>query len=127
MVHRNFDHGHLFIINGDLTKLACDAILVPTDDNFRIESYWHDVVPHERLPLQWGTDSVMRLPTEFRKDSADKGKVGVWLANIGFAGDQSGFDAYESTIREYITAARARLSRDRTGCTGGPNLALHCR
>ena len=25
--------GHVFVINGDLTKLACDAILVPTDAN----------------------------------------------------------------------------------------------
>jgi len=25
--------GHLYIINGDLTRLACDAVLVPTDKN----------------------------------------------------------------------------------------------
>ena len=29
--------GHLFIINGDLTKVACDAILIPTDERFKIE------------------------------------------------------------------------------------------
>lgn len=36
--------GHLFIINGDLTKLACDAVLLPTDESFRIEDAWHDLV-----------------------------------------------------------------------------------
>lgn len=101
--------GHLFIINGDLTQLACDAILVPTDDNFWIEPYWRDVVPHEKLPLQWGTESVISLPAAFHTDFADKDKVAVWLGNIGVAGDQSGFDSYESTIREYIAAAKSAV------------------
>lgn len=32
--------GHVFIINGDLTKIACDALLIPTDGAVNITASW---------------------------------------------------------------------------------------
>lgn len=32
--------GHLFIMNGDLTKVACDAILIPTDAGLGFTLSW---------------------------------------------------------------------------------------
>ncbi len=32
--------GHLFVVAGDVTKLHCDAWLLPTDDAFHVEAGW---------------------------------------------------------------------------------------
>lgn len=32
--------GHLFLVNGDLTRLACDAWLLPTDRQLTVEAAW---------------------------------------------------------------------------------------
>ncbi|KUI34667.1 hypothetical protein AU195_09085 [Mycobacterium sp. IS-1496] len=37
--------GHLFVAHGDLTKLACDAILVPCDSAGNVNAAWRDVLP----------------------------------------------------------------------------------
>lgn len=35
--------GHLFIVQGDLTKLSCDGILVPCDDMGNVSRWWFDM------------------------------------------------------------------------------------
>lgn len=65
--------GHLFIINGDLTKLACDAVLVPTDEDFVIEAPWKPLVRDHELPDSWGSSLVLPLGREEKKPR-------VWLA-----------------------------------------------
>ncbi|MGE2736086.1 SIR2 family protein [Mycolicibacterium vaccae] len=37
--------GHLFVAQGDLTKLACDAVLVPCDSDMDINSVWSPILP----------------------------------------------------------------------------------
>jgi hypothetical protein len=37
--------GHLFIVRSDLTRLACDAWLVPTDAWLTVEAPWRDSLP----------------------------------------------------------------------------------
>lgn len=106
-------YGHLFIINGDLTKIACDAILIPTDGSFRIEPYWRGVVTRDCLPLDWGRRSVIELPDEFRSDSTDGDKIAVWLGNIGQVGDHSGFKIFEGKIREFIINAKSVCATER--------------
>lgn len=41
--------GHLFVTQGDLTRVWCDAWLLPTDQNLFISPYW--LRPHVRTPL----------------------------------------------------------------------------
>lgn len=38
--------GHLFVVRGDLTQLACDAWLLPTSRSLWIESHWLDRATH---------------------------------------------------------------------------------
>ncbi|MDO3634464.1 SIR2 family protein [Mycolicibacterium arseniciresistens] len=105
--------GHLFIINGDLTRIACDAILIPTDSSFRIEPYWRAVVTHDALPLNWELRPLIELPAKFRVDTADSDKIAVWLGNIGQFGNKSGFETFEATIREFIITAKSACDTDR--------------
>ncbi len=57
--------GHVFIVQGDLLQLACDAWLLPSDRALRVEADWHreaaqDVVDRDNLlrakpPNGWGS------------------------------------------------------------------------
>lgn len=52
--------GHLFVAQGDLTKLACDAVLVPCDAAMNINSVWSPILPdgfHRGNHSNW-----LRLP-----------------------------------------------------------------
>lgn len=37
--------GHLFVAQGDLTRLACDALVIPCDTAFNVNKVWADVLP----------------------------------------------------------------------------------
>ncbi|MDZ4264306.1 MAG: hypothetical protein U1D00_01130, partial [Mycobacterium sp.] len=37
--------GHLFVTRGDLTKLACDGILIPCDSAGHVNPVWTDMLP----------------------------------------------------------------------------------
>ncbi|MBB2770726.1 UNVERIFIED_ORG: hypothetical protein GGE11_001639 [Mycolicibacterium obuense] len=37
--------GHLFVAHGDLTKLACDAIVIPCDSAGNVNAVWREVLP----------------------------------------------------------------------------------
>jgi hypothetical protein len=68
--------GHLFVARGDLRELACDALLVPTDDACHVGGDWADLVPvgvrpSGRWPEEpWALDSAEERPSAPR----------VWLA-----------------------------------------------
>ena len=42
--------GHLFVTRGDLTKLACDGILIPCDSAGNVNPVWTDVLPPDLPP-----------------------------------------------------------------------------
>ncbi len=81
--------GHLFIVRGDLTRLDCDAWLMPTSFNVHIERYWIQPEPpgfireiqalRASLPPEWGTGElrVMEVPTWW-----DNGRSRPWLVNV---------------------------------------------
>jgi hypothetical protein len=48
--------GHLFITQGDLTRLACDAWLLPTGRTLQIRSHWLRAAPASLLRRVTGTD-----------------------------------------------------------------------
>jgi SIR2-like protein len=64
--------GHLFVAHGDLTKLACDAVLIPCDDNGWVTAPWRSLLPPTapqdqvsgwfRLPDTPDADGIVRLP-----------------------------------------------------------------
>ncbi|PQE01978.1 SIR2 family protein [Mycobacterium sp. EPG1] len=97
--------GHLFIINGDLTKLACDAVLIPTDAASKVEAHWHAVVDSRdtKIPRPWGADRVATLTYR-------PGGPLVILGNVGQHGVRSGFDAFEPVVREFVLHALKELN-----------------
>ncbi|MCV7096674.1 SIR2 family protein [Mycobacterium kubicae] len=98
--------GHLFIINGDLTKLACDAILIPTDAAFHITVSWKKLLRGKTIPRSWNNADVVQL------DSSAK-EPHIWLGNAGQVGDDSDFTVFAPIINEFVEQATAALQRRR--------------
>ncbi|BBY44163.1 SIR2 family NAD-dependent protein deacylase [Mycolicibacterium celeriflavum] len=91
--------GHLFIINGDLTRVACDAVLVPTDNTFEIEPTWHRLIEdRNEIPTSWDSRNVIPLSKRHRMPR-------VWLGNIGQFGDQSDFSVFAPVVKEFVAQA----------------------
>jgi hypothetical protein len=77
--------GHLFVIDGDLTKVACDALLIPTDANRRIEKHWDSLFVDRTKPpgREFSADErVQKLePADVSASAPD-----VWLSQFGHRG-----------------------------------------
>lgn len=78
--------GHLFVIDGDLTRLDCDAVLVPTDGELLVEPAWYPLLAKtpgrasrlEQTPPQgWGA-RVRATPY-----AASGDRPHVWLGAVG--------------------------------------------
>jgi hypothetical protein len=98
--------GHLFIINGDLTKIACDAILIPTDAAFHITASWRKLLRGKTIPKSWDNANVVQL------DSSAK-EPHIWLGNAGQIGGDSDFTVFEPIINEFVEKSIAALRRRR--------------
>ncbi|KJE89461.1 hypothetical protein CAOG_00925 [Capsaspora owczarzaki ATCC 30864] len=79
---KNIDErGHVFVALGDLTKLACDAWMVPTDENMVIESCWSKTgyIEPGPKPADWKNDGVrIKRVDTFSPDLSEP-----WLVNVG--------------------------------------------
>src|SRR5262245_38651841 len=92
--------GHVFVTRGDLTRLDCDAFLLPSDESRYVTKGWHRHLPELaalvssiELPDGWGHDGKRTLPLD--------GSVGgpqPWLTNVG------GWDGIE--VEWYLEGAR---------------------
>lgn len=98
--------GHVFVINGDLTRVACDAWLLPTDEAFNVTDAFGRCVGlpgggslASQLP-RWGTERV-------RLHGATSARPAIWLGNIGAFGRDTAWylEAIEEFIREAAAAA----------------------
>ena len=104
--------GHLFVIDGDLTKIACDAWLLPTDSHFDITNSWAHIFPGDRLVRErvgdkryqylngctWPVDKLGCVIKYGTIDGSD-----VYLANIGHvAADPK---VYSGAVLEFIRLA----------------------
>ena len=60
--------GHAFVVQGDLTQLVCDEVLIPTDRWLDVGRHWDSLMPlreRDHLPAGWSTGTVRvtaRLP-----------------------------------------------------------------
>lgn len=43
---------HVFVVQGDLTRIACDAWLLPTDQRLSVKQHWRDALPTLAEQLQ---------------------------------------------------------------------------
>jgi hypothetical protein len=88
-------HGHVFVVGADLTRLACDDVLVPTDRRLRLSRDWCALLPDGvdvtgtddgiRVEAEWGDrDRVLELsgsrPHVWLVDTVDdEGRGLPWL------------------------------------------------
>jgi hypothetical protein len=105
--------GHLFVVRGDLLRLACDAWLLPTDEALHVtDGWWHDAALAERLRARgashkWRSGPWVKAFTDGRRavplDAAPGPRP--YLTQIGASGE--GADWYVSGVVEFIDAALA--------------------
>ena len=73
--------GHVHVVAGDITKIGCDAWLLPTDGAFTISGAFAEeigLVSGQRLANHvWDGSRVIRL------EQSLAGRPQVWLANVG--------------------------------------------
>ncbi len=95
--------GHLFIINGDLTKVACDALLIPTDSECKVEDHWLGFLESRGYtkPDSWKLGDVFL--------SASDAAPHAWLGNVGQPTNNSGFKAFAPTLETFVDKAIAGL------------------
>jgi hypothetical protein len=99
--------GHLFVIDGDLTQLACDAILIPTDDRLSVTSAWsHFLGMHEAGVLPGYSFSNGRRAIPFAPAREIDGPR-IWLGNIGAVGNSD--DWYAEGLVEFVEHAGSEL------------------
>lgn len=88
--------GHFFIVDGDLTSIACDAWLLPTDADFDVTRIWTGSIGLSgsvRLNLPpWGEDEFARPHGRFDRSE-------VWLGRIGGEGTTGFIEAAEQFVR----------------------------
>ena len=99
--------GHLFITRGDLTKLECDAWLVPTDAHLAIESPWIGCLraPLPAAPDGWSAGQIRVMPCAPAKD----GDPAPWLVNVG-AWQGTDPSWHVEGVSDWIAAASRTLS-----------------
>lgn len=104
--------GHLFITHGDLTSLACDAWLLPTDRSFDIEKNWWVAMTDARYPEMsvagrtWAdgqpVQSFCRHPT-FGTE--------VWLGMVG------GYDVHHfAAVGAKFVVAASKALKEHDAC-----------
>ena len=95
--------GHLFVIRGDLTKLACDDVLIPTDEGVVIEAPWREMAPTLGPGTTWGDNSVIPHP----RPPGDGPRV--WLGRVG-ADERTPTEHFSSVIAAFAERARSDLA-----------------
>ncbi|MCV7181126.1 SIR2 family protein [Mycolicibacterium murale] len=62
--------GHLFVAQGDLTRLACDVILIACDSRLNVSRVWSRILPKDLPP---GDGDWLRLPDNGGSNVVDLG------------------------------------------------------
>ena len=110
--------GHLFVIKGDLKKLACDAWALPTDDGGHVTAYFADAVGLEaagwvpqRLEPGWVTKP-------FELDER------IWLLNIGGFADTPA-KQYADRAVKFVRQAASKLGSRNKHSRSKPLVAVN--
>ena len=101
--------GHLFVVQGDIKQLACDAWLLPTDKYFSVSEWFADAVnlpyPSKLEGRHWHGKHLQSFV-----DWID-GQPWIWLGNVGRTGKPA--EWYAARAAEFVeTLAKEFESRD---------------
>ncbi len=103
--------GHVFVMRGDLTRFACDAWMLPTDNRFSITDIWASSIGRSAGPLEdqapWGANERVRPWPHTAGDPR------IWLADIGRSGAPMSWyvNGVEAFVREAAAALPTRPGR----------------
>lgn len=131
--------GHLFIINGDVRQLTCDAWLLPTDQQFSITAAFCGAVGMAApgtlpgAPSDWGGEGCLFLDilndNHLNANHLNANQLNaehqpdIWLGDIGrFNGS---FHHYTQRAEEFIRRASERIRNRETKLLRPPLLALN--
>lgn len=108
------ESGHVFITHGDLTRLACDAWLMPCGVDGRPQYHWWTEVERDAnflwpsLPPGWAYDGRRCFKLYDRHyDSHGHGLPTPWVTNVG-GGRRSDISWFVDGVREFML----RVSQD---------------
>lgn len=110
--------GHLFIVHGDLTKLSCDGILVPCDDNGCVSRWWFDMF--EQRPTtdrEWES-----LPEDAKLRASRKGPIQHELVDTVSSGGDVG--ALVENVHAGLAALAGNLGGAASAGRATPLLAM---
>jgi len=92
--------GHVFIVQGDLTRLRCDAWLLPSDAELRLTAAWREARPdlEERVralepPAEW---QVLPVPVEDDRPQP-------WVGDV--PGEEAPAEAFAAVAAAFVRAA----------------------
>ncbi|UTT62584.1 SIR2 family NAD-dependent protein deacylase [Microcella humidisoli] len=115
------DRPHVFVVHGDLTQLACDAIMIPTDARLSVREHWHAVVPeHRELAARPELDAFRRgkaLAHALGPNSTDEHAPLRVLTAVPLQG-YSSVDELRPRIRAFVEAAAAAIPSHRESVIG---------
>ena len=123
--------GHLYIIQGDIKKIACDAWLLPTSQNYSITSSFQDAVGMEltqgprKLEWEgvqwtepWGDRNFILL-----KESQDLHEPDLWIGNIGVS-EFTPVEHFAERAREFVKLACETVRTRKTKSNRAPLIAV---
>jgi hypothetical protein len=104
--------GHVFIVHGDLTQLACDAWLLPCDVRMRPARHWlatlGERVDSPRWPepnFEWGAGRQRAMKVTDWPDDLPR----PWVGNVG-ASSRTGVGWYIAGAEEFLRRATDDLA-----------------
>ena len=107
--------GHVFVTRGDITRIAVDAWLLPSDAACHVTAGWHASVPALAPLRRSAGDEHLQVPTPegWRREErvlklrpAAGGSAGIWLGNVGsWAGEEPAW--FADAARQFVRAAAA--------------------
>jgi hypothetical protein len=92
--------GHVFVVQGDLTKLECDAVLVPTDVTGHVEGYWGS----------WAEGPIPERDPEAKRVTASREIGGQIVRFVDVGATMATADV--QWLREGLNDALAATARD---------------
>jgi len=108
--------GHVFLLRGDLTKLYCDAWLMPTDRKLHVMRHWRMGVPGLRSDWKPSppTDdwlNVARRVMEVKDWPVEEPRP--WLVNTGAARGSRPVAWYTEGVRQFFEAVAPSIRQRR--------------
>lgn len=106
-----------FVVQTDLTGLACDLVLVPTDTRLYVMGHWMQF-GRPRPPSGWGRRGV-RVTDAIYEGSGERGRLVRWV-NTGSVPSRADIGWLLDGVRQALDAAgeslRARLPLNKRAC-----------